>query len=175
VVRRGQALRLCRLDYFDDIRMLEPAATVQMAHFRAEASMKLFGYTFATDPKKNQAFSTKFETWGAVFDLSQRGTGSAFVLNKDTRIEAITADTNAIFKEKRPAPGGSVYSQRRVFRTLYRAATGVWRPMQCGWVGAIAVGKDSCSPLPGFVRAALSWLVTWFLFSSATLVSTTPI
>jgi hypothetical protein len=92
---------LCNLvvcNFYDDYPCIEPEFTSKHARMTAETFLALLGWNFSKDPGKALDFAKQFAALGVVFDLSRADENLAFVSNKTSRLETVTATTQALVK-----------------------------------------------------------------------------
>ena len=75
--------------YFDDFPQIEPQEIYEASRFALMASMRLLGWTMATEEKKNRKFEKVFEVLGVVLDLTKCGEGKLVVAPKKDRLAQI--------------------------------------------------------------------------------------
>ena len=93
-------LKLVVLNFYDDFPSIEPAATSGMALKAAETFLGLLGWAFAQQGEKSPPYAEVFTALGVVFCVSKLDSLLATVYNKQSRIEAISADIES-FRQKR--------------------------------------------------------------------------
>ena len=92
-------LRLAWTNFYDDYPTAELERNSTAADIAIRTFLLLLGWDMSTDAKKCKPFNQVFDVLGTVVDLSQVGRGSIIVRNKETRVQAISSQIDAIVKD----------------------------------------------------------------------------
>ena len=115
-------------NYFDDFPTLDLDTTSTSADITARALFTLFGWSYATEEKKNRPFAASFPFLGIVADLSRLKDGKAIFANKEERVLEITSGLQAILSSGSCSPpemasmrGRCQYAAAQIFGRIAQA------------------------------------------------------